>query len=85
MLYILHFKCLMECLNEFFIDFCFVDMSENPHRRRLGKETMTNNTRKEGWRRTIFLRREGGVGGVEGSHAGLTQVLHPTQDHYHVT
>lgn len=59
MLYILYSKYLMKYLNEFFIDFCCVDMSKNPYRSRLGKEIMTSSTRREGWRRTLCLRREG--------------------------
>jgi len=54
MLYILHSKFLMKCLNEFIINsFCCVDMYENsnPHRHRLDKETITDSVRRESGRK----------------------------------
>lgn len=84
MFYFLHSKCLMKCLNKFFIDFCHyfcVDNSGNPHRSRLGKETMTNNTRKERMTSNPTMPKRGkgcrNPDGVQGSQAAQSQVIDP--------
>lgn len=50
-MYILRFKSLMKCLNEFYIDFfvyvaCCLDMAKNPDRHRLGRKFISGGARR---------------------------------------
>ncbi|RHN73598.1 hypothetical protein MtrunA17_Chr2g0300221 [Medicago truncatula] len=59
----------------------------NPHRRQLGKETMTGSVRGErvADNTTKWGRRPRNPDGVEGSHGGQSHVISPTKNQYHAT
>jgi len=69
----------MKCLNEFFIVFCYVDMSNNtnPRRRRLGTDTMTFSPRRERVDANLITKSERGrKNGMEvTSQVGVSNVM----------